>query len=245
MLFAFPQSPSSKGKIVEWCRRETQTCFTTWDLEDVCSVRMLLVSDIYLNVLPPYSDSSFLKLSQGLSSKSGYSFSWETLTVTTKQRGGLQKRRNLDKTCILSSAKKVKKKKKIYPNICISDWLYLWAVGKTVCVSACVWRETNFFRIALTKCIYDWPEMTRNHILIICIGRFCRRINLYLNHKWRSNCTLKTFCHFNSPTCFNFQLKSFFIPSVLDSLIFFLFSIEIHLWFWKIPFCFRVSHVQF
>lgn len=63
LLFAFPQSPSSKGKLFD----ETGKA--------VCSVWMLLVSDIYFNVLPQLLT---LKMCRGLLSKLGFSFSSET-----------------------------------------------------------------------------------------------------------------------------------------------------------------------
>lgn len=65
--------------------------------------------------------------------KSGSGFTSISLTASTV------KTTLSGQSCILNVARIW-----IYPNICISDWLYLWTVGINVCVCECEWRATNF-----------------------------------------------------------------------------------------------------
>lgn len=73
-----------------------------------CVVGTLLVSDIYLNVLPAHQLLLILKMCRGLSSKLGFSFSPEEFDNITETRGGLWNSRNWNSNRILNVAKKNK-----------------------------------------------------------------------------------------------------------------------------------------
>lgn len=83
----------------------------------------------------PMNDSWLKRRVRGgvLHPKSGSGFTSISLTASTV------KTTLSGQSCILNVARIW-----IYPNICISDWLYLWTVGINVCVCECEWRATNF-----------------------------------------------------------------------------------------------------
>lgn len=83
----------------------------------------------------PMNDSRLKRRVRGgvFRPKSGSGFTSISLTASTV------KTTLSGQSCILNVARIW-----IYPNICISDWLYLWTVGINVCVCECEWRATNF-----------------------------------------------------------------------------------------------------
>lgn len=130
MSFSHPPVKSGHGESdsrprVETWRRE---CFFGGG-GGCCSLQIFIRMSFQ-----PMNDSRLKRRVRGgvFRPKSGSGFTSISLTASTV------KTTLSGQSCILNVARIW-----IYPNICISDWLYLWTVGINVCVCVWVWVESN------------------------------------------------------------------------------------------------------